>query len=209
MPVGSPVSFELDKDGVAWVTLSPAGLEAAHLKVNPKCSLMVQPSVYPARAVACVTLMGELTVEGDAPYQLRMDKAMYFGGLDATGVSEVSPEAFQSAVPDVLHKSASDLVKLWNEERAEDLYRIVSHQLQVPLTDMQYAELVWVDRLGMYMRTEVEGRDPEVVRVPFYRPVIDERDARSVITMAAQISWEAERSYQPSPVPATAEAGDN
>jgi hypothetical protein len=83
VPVGSPVSFVLDKEGVAWVNLSQTGPEAVHLKTNPKCSLMVQPSVYPARAVACVTLCGELAVEGEAPYQLRMDKAMYFGGLDA------------------------------------------------------------------------------------------------------------------------------
>ena len=65
---------------------------------------------------------------------------------------------------------------------------------------MSYAELLWVDYLGMYIRTEVNGSEPEVVRVPFYRPVLDERDARSVITMAAQIAWERERSYTP-PVP--------
>lgn len=45
---------------------------------------------------------------------------------------------------------------------------------------MLYAELLWVDRLGMYVRTELEGQDPSIVRVPFYRPVLDERDARCV-----------------------------
>lgn len=50
--------------------------------------------------------------------------------------------------------------------------------MDVPLTDMAYAEMVWVDRLGMYVRVEVDGREPDVVRVPFYRPVLDERDAR-------------------------------
>ena len=43
---------------------------------------------------------------------------------------------------------------------------------------MTYAELLWVDRLGMYIRSEVAGRAPEIVRVPFYRPITDERDAR-------------------------------
>lgn len=66
---------------------------------------------------------------------------------------------------------------------------------------MAYAELLWLDRLGMYIRSEVAGRAPEVVRVPFYRPVLDERDARSVITMAAQLAWESERDYIP-PLPA-------
>lgn len=65
---------------------------------------------------------------------------------------------------------------------------------------MSYAELLWVDYLGMYIRAEVDGGEPQVVRVPFYRPVLDERDARSVITMAAQIAWERERAYTP-PVP--------
>ena len=70
---------------------------------------------------------------------------------------------------------------------------------------MAYAELLWLDRLGMYIRAEVAGGPPQVVRVPFYRPVLDERDARSVVTMAAQIAWEAERSYVP-PLPDAAAA---
>jgi hypothetical protein len=44
---------------------------------------------------------------------------------------------------------------------------------------MSYAELLWLDRLGMYVRVEVEGGEgPSVIRIPFYRPVLDERDAR-------------------------------
>jgi hypothetical protein len=66
---------------------------------------------------------------------------------------------------------------------------------------MQYAELLWLDRLGMYIRTEALGRPAGVTRVPFYRAVLDERDARSVITMAAQMAWDADRKYTP-PVPA-------
>lgn len=65
---------------------------------------------------------------------------------------------------------------------------------------MQYAELLWLDRLGMYIRCELLGREPQIVRVPFMRPVIDDRDARSVITMAAQLAWEKDRSYTP-PLP--------
>jgi hypothetical protein len=53
---------------------------------------------------------------------------------------------------------------------------------------MTYAELLWVDQFGMYVRCEASGREPEVVRVPFYRAVLDERDARSVITMASQVT---------------------
>ena len=66
---------------------------------------------------------------------------------------------------------------------------------------MQYAELLWLDRLGMYVRTEVVGRQPTVLRIPFYRAVLDERDARSVITMSSQMAWDADRKYTP-PLPA-------
>lgn len=57
------------------------------------------------------------------------------------------------------------------------------------LAQMSYAELLWVDRLGMWVRAEAAGhlQGTTIVRVPFYRPVLDERDARSVITMAAQV----------------------
>ena len=67
---------------------------------------------------------------------------------------------------------------------------------------MSYAELVWVDRLGMYVRTEADSESPSstVVRVPFFRPVVDVRDVRSVITMAAQLAWEGDRPYSP-PLP--------
>lgn len=47
------------------------------------------------------------------------------------------------------------------------------------------------------MRCEAAGRESSVVRVPFYRAIIDERDARSVLTMAAQLAWEKERNYTP------------
>ena len=43
---------------------------------------------------------------------------------------------------------------------------------------MSYAELLWLDYLGLYVRVEAEGIPSGVVRVPFYRPVTDDRDAR-------------------------------
>ena len=47
------------------------------------------------------------------------------------------------------------------------------------MPQMSYAELLWMDRLGMYVTAESEEQPvPQVVRVPFYRPVLDERDAR-------------------------------
>jgi Protein of unknown function (DUF2470) len=75
-------------------------------------------------------------------------------------------------------------------------------------SQMAYAELLWVDRLGLYVRAETAGSSgPGTVRVAFPRPVLDERDARSVVTMASHVGWEAERRYTPSPVPTTPSTG--
>jgi hypothetical protein len=43
----------------------------------------------------------------------------------------------------------------------------------------------------------VIGEKARVTRVPFYREVKDERDARSTLTMLAQLAWERERNYVP------------
>ena len=54
-----------------------------------------------------------------------------------------------------------------------------------------------VDRLGVYLYVQRLGQAGEVVRVAFLRPVIDERHARSSLTLMAQLAWERERSYVP------------
>lgn len=41
------------------------------------------------------------------------------------------------------------------------------------------------------------GSKGEVHRASFMREVTHERDARSVLTMLAQVSWEKDRNYQP------------
>ncbi len=53
--------------------------------------------------------------------------------------------------------------------------------------DMSYAELLWVDYLGVYVKTASQEGVVETLRVPFIRPVHDERDARSLLTMMAQV----------------------
>ena len=54
-----------------------------------------------------------------------------------------------------------------------------------------------VDRLGVYLYVQRLGQAGEVVRVAFLRPVADERDARSSLTLMAQLAWERERNYVP------------
>ena len=219
-PLAAPVAYHLDpSDGQPIIHVAAASPEASNLARDARVSLLVQPTAFPARGVASVALQGTVTPHdsgdsgdsssgsssgsgsGAAAFKLHVDQCMYYGGLDNSGVGvAVSGDDFRAAEPDALRRCAEELIAAWNADRAEDVYRIVGAHLGVPLVDMAYAELLWLDRLGMYIRSEVAGEDggaPRVVRVPFYRAVLDERDARSVITMAAQIAWEGERSYVP------------
>ena len=67
---------------------------------------------------------------------------------------------------------------------------------------MAYAEMLWADRLGIYLRAARQDGSPAIdLRVPFVRAVEDEREARSALTMMSQVAWEAQRPYQPVAVP--------
>lgn len=216
-PIGAPVSYRLDSDGNPIMAIVAGSPEAANLEHSSKVSLLVQPINQPARGVAAVALQGSTAAaysQDDAPegtqlVKLTVDSCIYYGGLDHAAHGQlVSGDEYRSAEPDLLRRSATDLINTWNNERAEDIYRIVAGHLGVPLVEMSYAELLWVDRLGMYVRAEVFGRSATVVRIPFYRAVLDERDARSVVTMASHISWEADKKYTP-PVPTPTAAASN
>jgi len=202
------VGYALDKEGTPIMSVAAASAEAANLNRSGRCSLLVQPISYPARGVASVALQGSAeevegsSQEGIVNFKLNVESCVYYGGLDhAVHGLTISGEDYRSAEADILRHNATELITCWNNDRAEDIYRIVSHHLGVPLIEMQYAELLWLDRLGMYVRTEVVGRQPTVLRIPFYRAVLDERDARSVITMSSQMAWDADRKYTP-PLPA-------
>ena len=65
------------------------------------------------------------------------------------------------------------------------------------LAGFMMLQALWVDRLGLYIYSKVLRQTGGVVRVPFLRPVSDERDARSTLTMLGQTAWEEERQYKP------------
>jgi hypothetical protein len=241
-PLSSPVGFGVTRDGMAYVTLPQDSPEARNLERNARCSVLLSPPALPARRVAAVALRGTATAAPDdddaspsssssssscsslpAPppgarhYLLDVSSALYYGELDGTPPSGqvVAGAELAAAEPCHLRDAAPALVDAWNGDRAEDVYRVAAARLGVPLSRMLYAELLWVDRLGVYVQAEVAveaggggggaadgatASEPALVRVPFQRPVLDERDARSALTMAAQIAWESERSYVP-PVP--------
>ncbi|GBG61587.1 hypothetical protein CBR_g22384 [Chara braunii] len=90
-------------------------------------------------------------------------------------------------------------------EDDHEIYHLqVEDVLLIPnVTTVKDAFFIWVDRLGFDMR--VLCNDPQIVirdiRIPFAREVTDERDARSSLTMMAQLAWETERMYVPADLP--------
>ena len=42
VPVGTPVSYRLDKEGHAWVSLPKGAPEALHLKSDSRCGVCVE-----------------------------------------------------------------------------------------------------------------------------------------------------------------------
>lgn len=55
-----------------------------------------------------------------------------------SGVGQaVSGDDYRAAEPDTLRKFAVELITAWNTDRAEDIYRIVSAHLGVPLVEVR------------------------------------------------------------------------
>lgn len=56
---------------------------------------------------------------------------------------------------------------------------------------------MWIDTKGLDFKAEALGGISQTGRYSFTREAMDELDALSLITMAAQVAWENERSYTP------------
>lgn len=226
VPLGTYASYVLDAEGQPILRLREQAVHTANILRNPRCSLFVQPEDMPARLLARATLIGRVekvddaTAEDaarrhgqlhfggvgvDAPqptdlfYRLIIERCFYVGGMgSACKAEDLSAEEYKSAEADPLKDHAAALVNYQNKERTEDVLRIASFALGVSLEKLEGAQLLWVDRLGIYLfAATVGGPGAQVVRVTFAREVTDERDAQSTLTMLAQVAWERERNYIP------------
>ena len=112
---------------------------------------------------------------------------------------------YLAGVPDELRFDAAPLLASFNQTRADDVLRIGAYAAASPLESMYVAELLWIDTLGVFVRVAGAGKPESVVRVQFHRAVSDYRDARSVLTLLAQVAWERDREYNPAP-PSAVEA---
>ncbi|KAK9808263.1 hypothetical protein WJX73_004581 [Symbiochloris irregularis] len=230
-PLGTFITYVLDERGEALLRLRADAVHTRNLQRNPQCSLFIQPQDLPARLLARATLIGEVapldssaaaaaaqqhallhySSSGiDAPqptdlfYRLNIHECFYVGGIGSTSAAEyLDAELYRSAEPDPLRRDAPALVSTFNRERTEDVLRVGAFAVGQPIEQTYAAELLWIDKQGVYLSVLTAAAEAAVVcRVTFHRPVLDERDARSVLTLLAQVAWERERSYEPA-VPAT------
>jgi hypothetical protein len=134
----------------------------------------------------------------DFYYRLVVDRCFYVGQLTGNSLAEIiTGEAYRGAEPDPLRTCASSLTSQMNSNRSDDVIRIACRALGTSFDDMYYAELLWMDRFGAYIKAVGQDGSSTTLRVPFFREVDDERDVRSMLTMLAQVAWEAERPYTP------------
>ena len=134
----------------------------------------------------------------DLYFSLQVQQCFYVGGMGANSAAELlTQDEYVAAQPDPLREHAAFLVEQQNQQRAEDVLRICANACSVRIDEMEHSQLLWIDQLGLYAFAKLIRQDGFVIRVPFLRPVTDERDARSTLTMLAQVAWEQERSYIP------------
>ncbi|KAK9835391.1 hypothetical protein WJX81_006878 [Elliptochloris bilobata] len=224
-PLGTYASYVLDERGQPILRLRAEAVHTGNLLRNPRCSLFVQPEDMPARLLARATLIGQVEPLGvedaaeaaerhaqlffggvavdavqpsDQYYRLALDSCFFVAGMGASCCAEsISAAEYMAAEPDGLREETAALVAELNSARVEDVLRIAGFAMGAGMERLEGAELLWVDRLGLYLLAAVRGEGAQVVRVTFAREVLDERDARSTLTMLAQLAWERERNYVP------------
>lgn len=64
----------------------------------------------------------------------------------------------QAAEPDALREDAAALVAELNRARVEDVLRIAGFATGASMERLEGAELLWVDRLGLYLLAAVRGQ---------------------------------------------------
>eukprot|EP00475_Leptophrys_vorax_P035957 TRINITY_DN59971_c0_g1_i1.p1 TRINITY_DN59971_c0_g1~~TRINITY_DN59971_c0_g1_i1.p1 ORF type:complete len:367 (-),score=4.04 TRINITY_DN59971_c0_g1_i1:183-1283(-) len=155
-------------------------------------------------------------LSGEGLYLLDVQRVLVAADVTQEG-DWISAEDFLAAEPDPLREVAAGIVADFNREHWQDLRRFPQAFAGMDV-HVEDASMTWVDRLGFDLRVlarpatrslaaaaDLPTRVMEL-RVPFPREVGEEREARSAITMMAQVAWEKERSFAPINVAAVVEA---
>lgn len=218
-PFGTHIFFSIDAEGRPVLQIPADSIAAVNLANDQRCSLHVQVEL-PGKQKPHCTLQGRVFTPSDsisslslqtawkrrfgesAPvtdeefsiYWMEIDRALVAADVDEEG-TWISGVDFQTAEPDPLRDSAADIVTDVNREHWEDIRRFCSAYAKLDI-EVEDASLTWMDKFGFDLRV-LPRYDQQLreVRVKFPRQVTDERDARSVFTMMAQVAWESEKNY--------------
>lgn len=203
IPLGTYVTYVLGADGIPILRLRSSAVHTDNLKANPSCSLFIHAPLQPIRSVARITLIGaveEISAEEqaeakeqhaaamhyaigvDAPsdddifMKLNVSRTFYVGGLGTEcKAEEIDVAAYATAEADGLAEFAPELVSYMNGERRMDVLRITGGAVEdATIDDVEDAELLWVDTLGVYIRAVVRNEE-RVVRANFMHEAIDRK----------------------------------
>lgn len=218
-PLGTSVRFAVDGEGNPVFRLAVSALHTGHVRAESRCSLHVQLE-QPGRQRPQCTLKGKMAIaDASDVMKLKVAWERRFGAdnssddlyvmnveevLQSQDVGEeehwVTGADYARAVADPLRECAARIVEDMNRKHWEDILRFCKIYARVE-AEVVKVSMTWVDRLGFDM--QVLTRDPQEIReirIPFPREVVDERDARSSLTIMAQVAWEQERKYTPADV---------
>ncbi|XP_002973412.2 glutamyl-tRNA reductase-binding protein, chloroplastic [Selaginella moellendorffii] len=208
-PIGSTVQFALDVNGSPVFCLRPPTLHAKNLGDDSRSSLHAQLDQNGRRAQC--TLKGRISraekskldtvwerrFGEDCPeehdlFTMNVEEVFQCQDLSEEEVW-VSGVDYTGATSDPLKDYAPRIVEDMNKKNWEDILRFCRVYAHLE-AEVEQASLTWVDRLGFDMRVLTRS-PPRImeIRIPFEREALDERDARSLLTMMGQVAWEKER----------------
>ncbi|KAJ7565985.1 hypothetical protein O6H91_02G083900 [Diphasiastrum complanatum] len=212
-PVATSVRFAVDSEGRPFFHLSSLALHTRHLVVDSRCSLHVQPGRQRPQCTlkgrvtnaTCEKDINKMRLEWDARFGNNGNEEGTFFGMDvhqALQLQDIGEEEvwvsgleYYEAIPDPLRECAYKIVEDMNKKHWDDIRRFCTVYTNLDVK-VEEASLTWVDRLGFDLRVLTSAPEQIMeIRVPFPREVNDERDARSSLTMMAQLAWEHERHY--------------
>lgn len=132
----------------------------------------------------------------DALYMMKVEQVLQAQDMGEEEIWVMGTD-YSAAVADPLRECAPRIVEDMNRKHWEDIRRFCNVYTHLD-AELEEASMTWVDRLGFDMRVlTCEPHKILEIRIPFPREVTDERDARSALTIMAQIAWEKERNYNP------------
>jgi len=201
-PSGSVVGFAPDEQGRPIFTFSGMSTHTQDLLTDSRCSLTVAAKSFKGAADGRVNLVGDVVkvpaAEREACratylkkhpgafwadfgdftwFRLETIKTVRFvGGFARAGA--ITSEEYFGARPDPVQQFAEPVLKHMNEDHGETTLAMARNLIGFPATK---AELVGLDRLGVYIKCEGGPMGAAKLRLAFPRPAETRKDVKDLI----------------------------